>query len=180
MNIVLIKRVNVCKFFLVFVIVSFVALTLKEFGCLAKISACPEKIQVNSEVIEAPEELIFALANVAGDVGSVDEQRSDIEKISEALRSQKTTSKALGKKGSYWLTELRRRVDVRQAVEAFEELQELEIKSCVTKLSRSELSQIPRLRKTVENQIYSQYAKEEGLNCNHAQIGNLVNQITMK
>lgn len=131
--------------------------------------------------VEPPEEIIFALANVEGNVGSPMDQYGDIYKISEALRVGVATSKSLGKDGkNYWLKELRGRVAVREAVEALEELKHLETKSLFEKLSRQELGKVERLKKTIEAQIYSQYAKDEGLRFNHGQLGNLVDQITKR
>jgi hypothetical protein len=132
------------------------------------------------KVVEAPEKIIFALANLEGDVGSIEEQREDIEKISEALNSRTVTSEALGKKGDDWLTKIRRRVDVREAIEAWEELKNIDTKSMFVELTEEERNKVPRLRKIVEAQILSCYAKEEGLNCNHGQIGNLVDRIAKK
>jgi hypothetical protein len=139
----------------------------------------PTTENVPQQVVEPPDDIIFALANLEGNVGSAMEQRGDIYKISEALRIGVVSSSFLNKKGN-WLTEFRRRVDVREAIEAFEELKTLETKASIIKLSRHELANLPLLRRLVEAQIYSQYAKEEGLTCSHAEVGNLLSQITKK
>ncbi len=132
------------------------------------------------KVVEAPKKIIFALANLEDDVGSIEEQREDIEKISEALNSRTVTSEALGKKGDFWLTELRRRVDVREAMQAWEELKDIDTKSMFVELTEEERNKVPRLQKVVEAQILSCYAKQEGLNCNHGQVGHLVDRLAKK
>jgi len=176
MNIVNRKGLTLSQFGLLIII----AVGLAVFSTwLAKMPDKKEVPQGQTKKVEAPEEIIEALANLEGDVGSIEEQREDISHIAEALRIGTATSESLGKKGNdYWLTELRRRVDVREAMEAWEELKRLDAKSMSIELSRQELAKIPRLRKIVEAQILSAYAKDEGLTCNFAQVDNLVTSIT--
>jgi len=138
----------------------------------------PEKPAQVQQEVEVPEEVIFALANLEGDVGSIVEQRKNYYDISEALRIGTATTQSLGKKGDFWLTELRRRVDVREAMEAWQELQTLADESLFRELTRQEICRIPRLRKLVEAQILSCYAKDEGLECTHGQVDNLVASIS--
>jgi hypothetical protein len=162
-----------------FVLLAIIAIAVILGGAwLAKMPA-NESTEESAQVV-APDEIIFALANVEGDVGSIEEQRADLYDIYEALRIGTATSKSLGKSGNTWLGELRNRVNVREAMESWQELQTLADESSFRKLTRQEIGKISRLRKIIEAQILSRYAKEEGLHCNHGQVGNLVSQITQK
>jgi hypothetical protein len=139
----------------------------------------PPAVQEQVQIVESeiPEELIFSLANLESCVGSSMDQRMDLHKISEALQDGTVTSKSLGKTGQHWLAQLRYRVDVREAVEALRDLNELREKALVGAISRYELPRIEKLRKVVEAQIDSKYADDEDLVCTHAGLNALVERI---
>jgi hypothetical protein len=136
--------------------------------------------RVESPTIEAPVEIVSALNRVEKNLGSVAEQRRDISVISKALGDCTVTSKALGKKEkSCWLAPLRMRVDVREAVEAWEKLQELDKELAKTPkwgVSNAEKAKGKYLEGAEKNyrlvcsQIGSPFAVVEGLTKNGKKI----------
>ncbi len=109
--------------------------------------------------IEAPKEIKDAFGRLRMNVGWIDSQRDDIEKISKALRIGKATSESLGQSGD-WLTPWRLRVNVREAVIFWDQIQHIEEKSS-SGLRDWQIKEATRLSKFVKQQVGTKYAEVE-------------------
>jgi len=94
-------------------------------------------------------------------VVSIERQHENIEELSKALNSGRVTTSQLGQNGDYWLHELRRRVDVREAIQSLNRMKTLEAKA--KSVSDEEIAEAEKLFKLISPQIGTQYAESEGL-----------------
>jgi hypothetical protein len=133
-----------------------------------------------------PAEIKQALENLKENVGTIEEQRQDIEKINKALNNNTVTSKSLGMKvGSSWLTPFRMKVDVREAVIAWKEIVKIyvEISGPYWYFSNAErkkgalIERAEKLYKIVLPQVESTFAKSEGLNITRCELFRVIARI---
>lgn len=131
------------------------------------------------KVIKVPAEIKQALENLEKNIGTIDEQRQDIDKISKALKDGTATTGSLGKKGNTWLHDFRRKVEVREAVLAWQEIQKMSaefakspkwVTTNAEKKKNRPLETAEKLAKIVSSQIESSYARGEGFQISHGEL----------
>ena len=156
-------------------IVFLVALSFA-FVAIQTIASSHQNTVTVTKAVDGPS--FDALARLQSGRGSIKAQQEDIETLSKALNANLVTSNELRQKGD-WLTFLRRRVDVREAVLAEGRLKVLEAKAAepTVELSIKELEEAESLFSKVSRQIDSQYAMEEGLLQTHATLWRMMYHI---
>jgi preprotein translocase subunit SecF len=160
----------------VFVILTLVYFLKKDLDSRV---AKTKSVAMEVKVIVPPADVRQALDNLKNNIGSVEEQRQDIDKISKALKDGTATTRSLGQKGNTWLHDFRRKVEVREAIIAWQEIQKMNAefaKSPKWVTSNSEkkkgrsLETAEKLAKIVSAQIESPYARVEGFEVSHGEL----------
>lgn len=136
------------------------------------------------KVIVAPDFLKKSLENLKSNTGTIEQQHRDIDVLSKSLNDHTITSESLGQKGNSWLSPLRMRVDVREAVVAWEEIRKIDLEvKAPRNLSNSEIrkgaltEKAEKLHKLIASQIESPFAEYEGLEITHGDLYEVIARI---
>ena len=118
----------------------------------------------DKQLPQAPAEVVQALKRIEDNTGNVDDQRTDLMRVTKAMNIGEVTSKMLGKKsGDHWLRTLRDKINGREAIESWKKIQNLEKESQKRLLDDQEVTSAERLNLLVETQMNCDIAVQEGL-----------------
>ncbi len=116
----------------------------------------------------APAEYKSALERLQDNIGTIEKQREDLCLLSKALDESSVTTEALGMNGDWWITDLRQRVNIREAVHAWGKIKSMEAKA--SDLPEKEAEDAEKLYRLVDRRLGTRFVDSEGLTLSRAEL----------